>query len=303
MRFLFEKQKESDHDKMKLEIKFAVKRYFFMVVGCLFYAASIDLFLVPHHIVTGGVTGAATLFSILTQVKVGLTSALFNLPILVIAFKMMGWKFIARCFLTTWLLGVLIDLFSFLPSLTDDLMMASVYAGVCQGIGIGLFYKYAVSSGGTELLARILLRVFRGISLGTMLGILDGCIVIIGSVVLKNPENTLCALIVILVSSKVSDLVICGWKSAKMCYIITEHYETVSSELLQSSPRGVTLIRGEGMYQKRPKGILMTAIKNNQVAPLKERVHQIDPQAFVIIENVTEVCGKGFEPLEEHSND
>ncbi|WP_077533181.1 YitT family protein [Massiliimalia massiliensis] len=286
---------------MTYHTKFVLKRYFFMVVGCLFYAASIDLFLVPHHIVTGGVTGAATLIAILTNVKVGITSALINIPILIVAFKMMGWKFIARCFLTTWLLGIFIDIFSFLPSLTDNLMMASFYAGICQGIGIGLFYKYAVSSGGTELLARILMRLFKHFSLGTMLGILDGLIVIIGCVVLKNPENTLCALIVILVSSKVSDIVIGGRNNTKLCYIITECSEEISARLLSCSERGITYIPGKGMYQKKEKGILMTVVKNKQVAALKEEVHQIDPQAFVIIGNASEVCGNGFHSFTEQA--
>ncbi len=202
---------------MKEKIKNSIKQYTFMVIACFFYALSVNLFLVPNSIVAGGVAGLATLLHILTKLSVGIFVLAINIPILAWGIKTQGIRFILRCLLTTTVLSLSIDLLAYLPPLTNNNILAAIYAGALQGVAIGLFFVYSVSSGGTELLARILLRYFRGISLGTLLGIIDGTIVLLGSIVLKNSENVLVALIVIMVSAKVTDYIITGFDRSKMC--------------------------------------------------------------------------------------
>lgn len=274
-------------------------RYFFMLLGSLCYGLSLNWFLVPNNIVGGGVVGLSTLISIKTGLGTGTLSIMLNMPILLLGLKTQGWRFIVRCFITNLCIGVATDALAFLPPLTDNLILASAYGGLLQGIAIGFFIRYLVCSGGTELLARVLQRKIRGVGIPGILAALDGVIVLVGAIALKNPENVLHALILIFISAKVSDTIVTGLSRAKLCYIITDHPAEVAELLLQNSPRGVTNISGTGMYTKTPHGVLMTCVKSRQLAQLKELVKAADESAFVIVSETTEVRGKGFASITE----
>lgn len=277
-----------------------LKRYLFMIVGCLCYAASLGVFLIPNEIVGGGVSGAASLIQIITGLPAGIFIVLINVPILIFGFRLMGWKFIIRCFITTATLGLCTELWTFLAEqttlnqLTRNPLLAALYGGLLQGIGIGLFIKYETSSGGTELLGRITHHVIPFGSIATHVALFDGVVVIAGAFALENSENILHALILIFVSAKVSDLIVMGLTKSKMCYIITTKAQEISEYLISHSPRGVTLINGEGMYSKQPRGVLLTCIKNHQIESLKNMVKQLDQNAFLIVCDANEVYGKGF---------
>ena len=284
----------------KKTIKKEIKRYLFMVLGCLSYASSLGVFLIPNSIVGGGVSGAASLIYLVTGLPAGIFIVLINAPILVFGFRLMGWKFILRCFITTAVLGFATELWHFLADitelnqLTNNPLLATIYGGILQGIGIGLFIKYETSSGGTELLGRITHHVVPFGTIATHVALFDGLVVVVGAFVLDNPENVLHALILIFVSAKVSDLIVMGLSKAKMCYIITTKAEEISEFLISHSPRGVTLINGQGMFSKQPKGVLMTCVKSIQIEALKNMVKQLDEGAFVIVCDANEVYGKGF---------
>lgn len=277
-----------------------LKRYLFMIVGCLCYAASLGVFLIPNEIVGGGVSGAASLIQIITGLPAGIFIVLINVPILIFGFRLMGCKFIIRCFITTATLGLCTELWTFLAEqttlnqLTRNPLLAALYGGLLQGIGIGLFIKYETSSGGTELLGRITHHVIPFGSIATHVALFDGVVVIAGAFALENSENILHALILIFVSAKVSDLIVMGLTKSKMCYIITTKAQEISEYLISHSPRGVTLINGEGMYSKQPRGVLLTCIKNHQIESLKNMVKQLDQNAFLIVCDANEVYGKGF---------
>ena len=289
----------SDNPNFRSEIL----RYLFMIIGCISYSLSLGVFLIPNEIVGGGVSGAASLIELETGLPAGIFIVAINLPILIFGFRLMGWKFILRCFITTATLGLCTEVcgniaeVTGLCNITDSPLLASLYGGILQGIGIGLFVKYETSSGGTELLGRITHHVLPFGSIATHVALFDGFVVILGAIVRANPENVLHALILIFVSAKVSDVIILGLDKAKMCYVITTKAEEVASYLLAHSPRGITLINGEGMYTRTPKGVLMTCVKNRQIAPLKNSVRQIDENAFVIVCEATEVYGKGFHQI------
>ena len=285
-------------ESKRFTLKIEFKRYFFMILGCFSYSLSLQMFLIPNKIVGGGVSGAASLIYIITGLPAGLFIVLLNLPILFFGFKLMGWKFIMRCFITTTTLGLTTELLAiFVKPLTDDKILAAAYGGILQGIGIGLFIKYETSSGGTELLGRITNHVIPFGSIATHVALFDALVVIVGAISLTNPENILYALILIFVSAKVSDLLVLGLNKAKLCCIITTKAEEISEFLISHSPRGVTLINGEGMYSKQPKGVLLTCVKNSQIASLKLSIKQLDENAFVIVTDANEVYGKGFKHI------
>jgi uncharacterized membrane-anchored protein YitT (DUF2179 family) len=284
-------------EKKALIIK-ETRRYFFMVIACFLYALSLQMFLIPNKIVGGGVSGAASLIEIVTTLPAGLFIVIINIPILIFGFKLMGWKFILRCFITTATLGLATEILSFFTvAITENALLSAGYGGILQGVSIGLFIKYETSSGGTELLGRLTHHVIPYGSIATHVAVIDALIVIMGAIVLQNPENILYALILIFISAKVSDMIIVGLSKAKMCYIITTKAEEISDFLIANSPRGVTLVNGEGMFSKTPRGVLMTCIKSNQVSHLKASIHKLDENAFVIVTDANEVYGKGFKNI------
>ncbi len=278
-------------------------RYFFMVVGAAFYALSTAMFLLPVEIVAGGVSGLAVLLNVVSKdvIPVGVVILVANVPILLMGLKLQGLKFILRCFLTIACLSGLTELFKMILTepITDNALLAAGYGGIAQGIGIGLFIRYKVSSGGTELLGRVIQRFIPYMTIATWVAILDAIIVIAGAWALGNPENILYALIVIFLSAKVSDMIVVGINRAKLCYVITDKAEAVSSALIEQSPRGITLIEGKGMYTHKEHGVLMTCVKTRQLPHFKEIVNFIDPLSFVIISDASEVHGKGFTKINE----
>ncbi|MBE5750252.1 MAG: YitT family protein [Clostridiales bacterium] len=279
-----------------------VKRYAFMILGCLSYALSLKAFLEPNNIVGGGVSGAASLIHLLTGLPTGVFIAVINIPILIFGFKKMGWKFILRCFITTACLSLATEFWELIlpekevliDTITSDGVLASLYGGILQGIGIGLFIKYETSSGGTELLGRLTHGLLPFGTIATHVAIFDGMVVLMGALFLNSLENILYALILIFVSAKVSDMIVMGLAKAKLCYIITTKAEEISDFLISHSPRGVTLINGEGMYTRTPKGVLMTCVKSKQIVGLKASIKELDENAFVIVCDANEVYGKGF---------
>lgn len=175
--------------------------------------------------------------------------------------------------------------------------MGAVFGGVIQGVAIGLFCKYRVSSGGTELLGRFLHNLMPFLSIPVFTAMLDGIIVVSGAICMKSISNVLYALIVIFLSAKMSDMIIIGLNRSKLCYIVTDMPDEIGNYLINHSPRGVTKIDGVGMYSKLDKGILMTVVKAGQLNELKEMVSAIDSKAFVIVSDTSEVLGNGFKEI------
>lgn len=288
--------------------QFNWQAYIFMVVGCLFYGASISIFLAPNKIVGGGVSGLSVLLNyIFPSITTGIFIFAINIPIFLIGLKQNGWRFILRAVLTVAVLSLITDGYVYLFNLigsspvdvfTNDPLLASIYGGVAQGVGIGCFIKWKVSSGGTELLARVIQRKFSFISIQAWIAILDAMVVVAGAF-MHGITNVLYALIVIILSAKVSDIVLMGLNRAKLCYIITEKSEEISEKLIHDSTRGITLLHGTGMYTHTDKGVLMTCVRTRQVPHLKLIVKSIDPKAFLIIGDASEVKGKGWDKIDE----
>lgn len=278
----------------------SLQGYLFMLVAGIAYALSTDLFLAPNSIVAGGVSGLSVLLHLLNEnIPIGMISIAINVPILLLGLRFYGWKFTFRCLLTIVWLGVATDLFAVVPKITDDHVLSSVYGGICQGVGIGLFVRYQFSSGGTELLGRLISRWSKTLKIPVCVGILDGIIVVLGAIFTGNPDNMLYALIVIFVSTKVSELIITGLDKSKLCIIVTDKGEELSDVLLHQSPRGITMIDGKGMYTGNAHNVVLTCVKNYQLTQLKTLVKSVDEKAFIMISEAVEVRGQGFQNLNE----
>lgn len=279
---------------MKGRVFKALLPYLMMIAEAFLFAVTVNMFFDPFAIIAGGVFGLSILVNHVLAVPTGLVTIVLNVVILIFAIKPYGKKFVSDCLLTIVFCGIFIDVFSFLPTVTDDKLLSAMYGGIIQGIAVAVSIRYGMSSGGTDLAARLVRRKFGVFGLPVWVAIFDAAIVISGAVVLKDPENLLYALIVIFVSTKVTDIAVVGLNRAKMCYIITDKSDMLAKKLIERSPRGVTRLRGEGMYTNHERDVLFTCVKRYQLSRMKALVKEVDPKAFVIISDVSEVEGLGF---------
>ena len=280
-----------------------ILNFLMMLTGCCFYGVSTSLFLAPNHIVAGGMSGLGVIVNTLFPIiSIGIVIVVVNLPILIFAIKVFKWRFVLKSLFTIVVLSLVTDLFALILPITDNALLASLYGGVCQGIGIGLFVRSNYSSGGTELLARLIVHKVKVIKISLCLAVFDGVIVVGGAVATQSPINLLYALIVIFGSAKISDIVIMGLDKSKLCIIVSDKGAEISESLLRNSPRGITMWNGKGMYTETAHNVLLTCIKSKQLTQLKEIVRFIDPSAFIIIQDSVEVRGKGFSDLNERDD-
>lgn len=288
-------------EKDKRALKTYLKEFLLMVVGCVLYAAGTVMFVAPNGIVAGGITGLATLINLLNEkIPIGLISIALNVPVLLIGWRTVGTKFAVNFIWTFVVLGLVISGFElFAPVATTNPLLASVYGGVLMGLGSGLFVRYNFN-GGTELLGRVFAKWFKTENVPLCVGACDATIVLSG---LFAPnaglENILYALVVVFVCTKLSELVLTGFGKSKLCIIITDKGKEISEELLHKSPRGVTMLEGQGMYTGNEHNVLLTCVKSRQLSMLKAIVKSVDEHAFVIINESVEVRGKGFKEWNE----
>ena len=272
-----------------------LKSYVLIALGCVLGGAAYPLFLVPNSIAPGGITGVATIFNYLWNWPVGMTSMLLNLPLFLIGFRSMGRVFVFRSFVATVLFSACIDLIR-LPPLIDDMLLASVYGAILLGLGLGLIMRGGATTGGSDMIARMVNKRFPLLTVGTFLFIVD-CSVILAAGFTMSAEKALYALINIFVSAKVVDLVLAGFGSAKACFIITGRAERIADRILHELDRGATLVPAKGAYSKEDRTVLISVVSNAEVIPLKRIVRSEDEKAFVFISDTHETLGEGFANL------
>lgn len=281
--------------RKKLGWKRVLFEYLGIGLGCLLTAVGLVIFLIPNKIAAGGVSGLATVIYYLTGFPVGTAMLLFNVPLFIIGVKVLGRHVGFRTLYGIIILSVGTDLLGpYLPLLTHDPLLASLYGGAVCGLGMGLVFKFRGTTGGTDLVAALLHRFFPTISIGQGLLIIDAFVIALAGVVF-NAELALYAVVALFVSSKVIDLIQEGFNVGKALFIISEGADEIREEILQKMGRGVTTLCGKGGYTGQPKNVLLVVVSRAEVAELKALTLSIDPRAFVILTDVHEVMGEGFQ--------
>jgi len=273
--------------------KQTVYDYFWITIGSLITAAGLVMFLIPNKIAAGGVSGFSTVIYYLFGLPVGMVSLAINIPLFIIGVKELGAKFGIRTLYGIFLLSFGIDLLTpYLPVLTHDLLLASIYGGGLSGLGLGLVFRSKGTTGGTDLVAQ-LINKFTGISVGKSLMIIDFCVIALAGIVF-NAEIALYAFVAMMITGKAIDIVQEGLKISKGTFIISDHSEEIRKNILEKMDRGVTILKGKGGFTEHNKDVLLCIISRSEVSDLKRLVHNIDKNAFVIITEVHEVLGEGF---------
>ena len=284
----------------KQKITETVKDLVFYIVGSSLTATSICMFTAPNHIAPGGVSGVSTVINYLSGWPIGLLSFLLNIPILLWAFWEIGYKMVAKTFVATVILSAAIDILGcFIQPYRGSPMLAAIFGGCLDGVGLSLVFLRGATTGGTDLIARLLERHIRSVSMGKLMMAVDGMIVIISGFVYKSMESVMYAIIAIFVSSRLIDTVLYGTDigTGKVLFIISEKNDLIAQEILSDVDRGVTVLKSRGAYTGHENEVLLCVVRRYEVAKVKDIVHSIDKKAFLIVGDAGEITGEGFRPV------
>ncbi len=278
----------------------AAERFFSyaqILVGSLIGAAAYPMFLTPNRIAPGGITGVAMILNFLLQWPVGTVSLILNIPLFLIGYRTMGKIFAFRSLVATVLFSLLIDILPLKP-VTDDPLLGALYGGVLLGVGLGLIMRGGATTGGSDMIARMVHKRFSFISTGAFLFAID-CAVVIAAGALIGTTEALYALISIFLSAKVMDVVIVGFSSNKACFVISTRWQEISDRIMRDMDRGVTQLTARGGYTGEERPTLLCVISRSEITAFKRILHEEDENAFVIIVEAHEAIGDGFSVLEK----
>jgi uncharacterized membrane-anchored protein YitT (DUF2179 family) len=273
-----------------------------ITLGTLVTAYGLDAFLIPNRLAAGGVSGLATIIHYVAlryvSLPVGVVMLALNAGLLVVAWRARGWRYLARTVYGAVMLSVLVDFGApfVQPLATNDPLLAALYGGAVTGLGLGIVFKAGGNTGGTDIIAQLLVR---RVSLGIgQLTLLADAFVMLLAAIAFNPTLALYGIVAVFVSGAVIDLVQEGLAVNKAAYIISDMSDDVADAILNELGRGATAFRAKGLYTGSEREVIFTVVSRRELDPLKSLVRAVDPTAFVIITDVHEVLGEGFSRLE-----
>ncbi|MBP3523589.1 MAG: YitT family protein [Clostridia bacterium] len=274
------------------EGKQLLKDYALIVLGTFLAALSLSLFFLPYDIAPGGISGISTVLSSVLPLSVGLLSFLLNVPLFLLGWRTVGWRFAVRSFIAMSLMSLFIDLVP-VRDVSGNVMLASVFGGVLLGVGLGLVVRAGATTGGTDMAAKMIHNRVAFLSIATILFMIDGLVVAVAGLAF-GLQAALWALISLFVSSQMMDTVIKGFNTAMQFMIISNDSEEIVRRIHKDIDRGCTRLMAEGTYARLPVGTLLCVVSRTEAPRLKKLVAEIDPDAFVTVCNVHEVLGEGF---------
>ena len=269
-------------------------RYVGMFIGCLIAACSINLFVMPSHLLTGGVTGGAMIIYYLFELPIGVQTFLYNIPLLIASYKLLGKNYTIDVVIGTGIFSFCIDATRFLNAYApvNDVMLASIYGGVFNGLGYGIVFRMNGSTGGFDIVGAIV-RKFYSMNMGTAIFAFN-CIIVTVAAMLFGVVPAMYTLICMYVNSHITDKVTAGLNRSKAIFIISEKSREIANAIMNDIGRGVTFLHGQGAFSGDSRKIAMVIVSLTQLGKLKIIVNTLDRNAFMIIMSTNEVMGRGF---------
>ena len=265
------------------------------VLGSAVFSLGFALFLMPNDMNAGGISGLAQIIvELLGFGSVGTLSILINLPLFILGGIKIGKKFFVGSLLGMVLSSVLIDFFSIYPVPHWEPLICVLYGGVICGLGLGIVFISGTSTGGSDILIRLLKLKYRNVPIGQISLCFDAAVVVLTGIVFHDVSKALYTGVAVFVTSQVIDAVIYRFDYSKVALIISREHEAIAREIGLKLDRGATFLHGEGSYSHTPMKVVLAAVKKQQVAELKELVIRIDPNAFIIMQEAHQVLGDGF---------
>ncbi len=280
---------------MKSKIKTIFWEYLLISIGSVVYAVSVSLFLDPNGIVPGGFTGIAMIIGyFFPTLRTGTVVLLLNVPIIFIGIFKFGIKFLTSTIYATVLSSIMMNVLAPLGALTNDPLLACVAGGCLMAIGLQLVLTQGATTGGTDIIVKLLRLKFRGISAGTMFIFTDGLVVLCAAIATRNVDSGLYAAMCIIVSAVVMDIILNGSNEAKMILLISDKYEAITKRLMTELDAGATLLDGHGAYSGNDKTVVLCVVKKALIARALKIIQAEDDQSFAIVTTANEVFGEGY---------
>ncbi len=274
-----------------------IPAYIQIALGSLIGAAAYPTFLVPNNIAPGGLTGITTILNyIWNWMPVGTVSLILNIPLFLIGYRTMGHIFAFRSLVATLLFSLLIDLLPLKP-ISEDPLLGTLFGGVMLGIGLGLILRGGATTGGTDMIARMVHRRFNFITVGMFLFVLDFLVVLAAAVCIGTAQ-ALYAMINIYVCSRVIDGVMVGFGGNKACFVMTGAWNRITERIMSEVGRGVTHLEAKGAYSGKSQPVVMCVASRQEMTTLKRIVQEEDEKAFMFITDAHEALGEGFSRLD-----
>jgi len=274
----------------------SLRSFLIITLGSAVFAVGFVWCFQPNDIASGGLTGIAQIIHhIFPAVPVGTTVIVLNIPLFLLGLKLIGGKLLLGSLWAMFISSVIIDLltsmFTFQPM---DPILACIFGGLTMGLSLGLIIQQGSTTGGTDLMARLLKLKLAWLPMGKLLLAIDLVVIVAVSLVFRELNTALYGIIAMYISSLVLDGVLYGLDNAKVAYIISDQNESICQTLVHTMDKGVTILHGQGAYTGSDKKVLMCAFKQREIAAIKATVKEIDPDAFLIVCNAHEVLGEGF---------
>ena len=269
-------------------------RYVGMFIGCLIAACSINLFVVPSHLLTGGVAGISMIIYYLFELPIGIQTFIYNIPLLIASYKILGKSYTIDVIIGTGIFSFCIDATRFLNAYApvNDVMLASIFGGVFNGIGYGIVFRMNGSTGGFDIVGAIVRKLY-SLNMGAAIFAFN-CLIVTTAAFLFGVVPAMYTLICMYVNSQVTDKVIAGLNRSKAVLIISKNSREIANAIMNDLKRGVTFLHGEGAFSGGESEIVMVVVTLKQLGKLKVIANAIDINAFMIIMSASEVMGRGF---------
>ena len=268
-----------------------------ITAGSLIYAAGISLFLDPNNLAPGGLIGIAVILNRLIQIDTGTLYFILNIPVVLLGLWKFGWKFMASTFLAIVLNSAFTNVFALFPAVTTEPLLAWLAGSILVGVGIGLVFRCGATTGGTDIIVKVLRTKYKHLKTGMLFLITDIIIVTASGFVFQDFNIVMYAFIAVTVSGKVMDYVLYGGDEAKLMYVISDRADAIAKRLLDEMEVGVTFLSGQGAYTGDMKKVILCVVPKKRGPELEEIVKQEDKNAFLIVTSANEIYGEGYKNI------
>lgn len=266
-----------------------------IILGCALFGLGFGMFLIPSDLNAGGLSGLSmVLVHFIGRGSVGTLTALLNLPLFIVGGFKIGKKFLIGSLIGMVLSSTAIDLFTMLPAPQVDPLMGAIYGGAICGVGLGMVFATGASTGGSDIIVRLLKKRWQHVPIGVINTLFDACVAVLTGLVFKDVSRALYSGIAIFLCGQIIDAVVYRFDYSKVALIITKEHQPVADKINAELDRGVTYLQGEGYYSHQEFKVILTAVKRHQIANLKQLVVEVDPNAFIIVQEAHQVLGDGF---------
>lgn len=269
------------------------------LLGGFIYSGAVTMFVSGNEISPGGLTGISTAINHLTGLPSGILLLVLNIPIIIIGFIKFGGYFIIKTAIATVILSLTLTVTDIiLPVFYIDKILAAVFGGIVMGLGLSIILLRGATTGGVDIIAKLINRRFRHLTVGRLILIMDAVVIAIAVFAYRNVESALYSVIAMYASSRVMDMMLYGADKGKMIYIVTDNSESICKEIGEKLRRGVTVIKAIGGYTGKERTLLLCTVRRHEVSAVYALIESNDPRAFITVSDAGEIIGEGFKPFD-----